>query len=210
MTYDIERPRTCGLGASHPARVALSDAKMRAFHPELFGIRGLVLDVYEGISQKFYAFTRTRIREWLYHGDARAAVVIRADPLLVAAYTDEMDCVAMLRFPGWIAEEYALRRGSRLLSANSYMIRKPERPLQPDLVDGPKSTRMFALLFPMIVDFLTDDLDGVARCKAEIGRDEWARAASLGDEYLKRPGCTARDGRPRYCGISKGEAIEFE
>ncbi len=210
MPYDIEHPRTCGGGASDPAKVTLSNDKLRRLHPELFGVRGLVKDVSEWVGQKFYAFTRTRLREWLYHGDSRAAVVVRADPLLVAAYTDEMDCVAMLRFPGWLAEEYALRRGSRLLTANTYMIRNAERPLQPDLVDGPESTFNHALFFPMIADFLTDDLDRIAGREAEIGRDEWARAARLGDEYLKRPGCTARDGRPLYCGISKGEVIEFE
>jgi hypothetical protein len=210
MPHDIERPRTCGGGASHPARVILSNDKLRKFHPELFGVRGCVKDVSEWVSQKFYAFTRTRIREWLYHGDSRAAVVVCADPLLVACYTDEMDCVVMLRFPDGLAEEYALREGSRLLSANAYMVRKPERALQPDLVDGPKSTFQHALIFPFITDFLSDDLDRIAQRKAEISRAEWSRAASLADAYLERPGCTARDGRPLYCGISKGEVIEFE
>lgn len=210
MPYDIESPRTCGGGASDPARVTLANDKLRRFHPELFGVRGVVRDVSEWISQRFYAFTRTRLREWIYHGDSRAAIVVWTDPLLVASYTDEMDCVVMLRFPEELVQEYALRRGSRLLSANSYMLRRPERPLQPDLIDGPRSTYQHALIFPMITDFLSDDLSRIAERKAEISREEWTRTASLADEYLKRPGCTARDGRPLYSGISKGEVIEFE
>ena len=38
--------------------------------------------------------------EHLEHGDSRAAIVISTDPeLLIAAYTDELDCIAMLRLP---------------------------------------------------------------------------------------------------------------
>ena len=38
----------------------------------------------------------------------RAAVVIAVKPLLIAAYTDELDCIAMLHFPEELAAEYAL------------------------------------------------------------------------------------------------------
>ena len=51
---------------------------------------------------------RTYLKEQLLHGDSRAAVVVSVDPLLlVAAYTDELDCVALLRFPdSEFVEEY--------------------------------------------------------------------------------------------------------
>jgi hypothetical protein len=199
MKLDTKRRRTCGGGASDPALVTLSMDKLRRVHPELCGIRGLMRDVADGIRMRFYGYTRLRLMEWLYHGDSRAALVVSTSPLLVAAYTDEMDCVAMLRFPDDLGADGSLRRGSRLLTANSYMWRTPERPLQPDLVDGPASTRNKAIVFPFICDFLSDDLDRITERKAQIKPAEWQRAATCAGEYLKRPGCTARDGRPLYC-----------
>ena len=40
--------------------------------------------------------------------------------ILIAAYTDELDCVAMLEFPKEPLREYSLSVGSRLLTVNVY------------------------------------------------------------------------------------------
>ena len=66
-----------------------------------------------------------RIAEHLEHGDSRAAIVVSTDPeLLIAAYTDELDCVAMLRLPKEpLVSKYSLLRGSRLLTVNTLQYR---------------------------------------------------------------------------------------
>ena len=43
------------------------------------------------------------------------------EPLVVAAYTDEMCAVALLRFPRWLCTERGLEVGARLLTANTYV-----------------------------------------------------------------------------------------
>ena len=64
-----------------------------------------------------------RIAEHLEHGDSRAAIVVSTYPaLLIAAYTDELACVAMLRLPKEpLVSKYSLLRGSRLLTVNTYV-----------------------------------------------------------------------------------------
>jgi hypothetical protein len=53
----------------------------------------------------------------LDRGDARAALVAAITPdVLVAAYTDELDCVAMLRFPQELVDIYDLEVGTRLIT----------------------------------------------------------------------------------------------
>src|SRR5262249_51250149 len=80
------------------------------------------LRTYPEILHRVLSFfpERIYIEEQLQHGDSRAAIVVCTAPLLVAAYSDELDCIAMLRFPNTFAEEYKLWVGSRLLTVNTY------------------------------------------------------------------------------------------
>ena len=56
----------------------------------------------------------------LFYGDTQPAVVVSTNPLLIAAYSDEMDAVVMLRFPNEFAEQYNLSVGTRLTTSNVY------------------------------------------------------------------------------------------
>jgi hypothetical protein len=124
--FALSPPKTCGGAASDPALVRLSHDKLRRLHPSLYGLRGLVRATLEYNLRGVFGYSRLRLREWVYHGDSRAAVVVSDLPLIVAAYTDELDCVALLRFP----DEYGLRVGARLLTANTYEWRDAKHPLQ--------------------------------------------------------------------------------
>src|SRR5581483_10306990 len=85
--------------ASDPAGLSLSDAKLRRLRPELYGWRRWVRE------KTGWAFPqRDYLAGHLLRGDARAAVVVSSEPLLVAAYSDELDAVAVLRFPAGLAE----------------------------------------------------------------------------------------------------------
>jgi hypothetical protein len=141
---------------------------------------------------------RIYIEEQLRCGDSRAAVVVSISPLLIAAYTDELDCIAMLRFPDDFAHQYRLQIGTRLLTVNCY---GNNSNYDPDLILGPLMIRRWTGFHPLIAEFLTDDYERVEARKKAITEDEWCRAQAMGTEYIKlRPG-VSRDGRPVYSSI---------
>ncbi len=148
----------------------------------------------------FVAFFRRvnvyeRVEDQLKHGDTRAAVVMRLQPLLVAAYTDELDCVTLLKFPQSLVREFDLSVGSRLLTCNYY---HAEDELPADMKPGSGDTGCWTNFHPIIADFLSDDQDQIERRKREIAEDEWARCNDMGKGYLRHFGEWARDGNPLF------------
>ena len=152
----------------------------------------------------FERFTAWRIRrhgiiltelldEHLQMGDSRAAVVISVRPLRVAAYTDELDCVAMLRFPRHLVRTHRLKPGSRLLTVNTYTM---EGRGARDLVPGPRTTHRYPDFFPLIAEFYSDDRDKIEARKLRIDEEEWDRCWQMGKEYYRRLPNLARDGSP--------------
>lgn len=180
--------------ASEPGNVRLSHAKLREFHSYLYEPSGL----YRLLSRlsPWQQFWLTRHEEHLRYGDSRAAVVVCVHPLLVAAYTDELDCVAILRFDPALVARYALRDGTKLLTVNTYTY--GDVPVC-DLESSPGSYGRYANFAPLIAEFLSDDDARIAERKAEISEAEWTRAEQLGRDHLRRHGHRARDGRPMLC-----------
>lgn len=134
-----------------------------------------------------------RIDEHLRLGDSRAAVVINCSPLLVAAYTDELDCVALLRFPVHFVDQFHLDVGTRLLTVNTYGTRAA---VAADLIPGSGDQLRWQYFYPLIAEFLSDDSERIATRKAQITEAEWERCFALGRDYVRaRPG-VARDGSP--------------
>jgi len=182
--------------ASNPGGVTLSPIKLTALYPDFFTPIGRLKRLL-GFFGNNYVSSVGQMDSHLRLGDSRAAVVISVSPLLVAAYTDEFDCVAMLKFPEPLVALYGLKRGAPLLTVNTYM-RGPRR-LVADLIEGPGSLGNWHNFMPFIADFLSDDIERIEQRKREISREEWERAMILGVEYLRaRPG-KARDGRPMKC-----------
>jgi hypothetical protein len=181
--------------ASDPVNVRLARVKLRRLCPELFESRGNLIAWLDRLigSRAAVIFP---IADQLSHGDSRAAVVVSVAPLLIAAYTDEMDCIAMLRFPDDLACEYDLHVRDRLLTVNRYIL---DGPPAPDLEHGRLSYNHFSNFQPIIADFLTDDLDRLRQRKRRIGEDEWVRTWVLGQRYVEEFGNQARDGRPPFC-----------
>ncbi len=179
--------------ASEPGNVRLSDDKLRSLCPELYGWRGILHSLVWLLV--YHAHVRTRIHEHLMEGDSRAALVLATEPLLIAAYTDELDCVALLRFPNEFVPQHSLEAGTRLLTINVY---RPLRPLgtAKDLTLGASSYGRYGNFEPLIAEFLSDDRERIEWRKSEIAESEWKRAALLGEQYVARHGQQARDGRP--------------
>ena len=181
--------------ASDPGGIRLSHAKLRRFHPELYEPKGL-WRWFGGLSptQKFWL---TRKTEHLLHGDSRAALVVSVQPLLVAAYTDELDCIALLHFPQELVSEYGLQVWTRLLTVNLYAA--GTKPVA-DLENGPASYHRYSNFDPLIAEFVSDDFPRIEYRKAEIAEAEWQRTAALAHAYFAKHGPLARDGRPMHSG----------
>ena len=170
--------------ASDPGKVKLAPGRLSLFP------RPLRERLVAWLGEDRFA---ARISEHLTVGDSRAAVVVSMSPLLVAAYTDELDCVVVLSFPEPFAQRFKLAVGDRLLTVNTYA---PGQNVFPDLTPGPASFRRYENFYPLIADFLSDDAARIDARKAAIDEAEWQRCVTLAREYLAlRPGLR-RDGSP--------------
>lgn len=181
--------------ASNPGLIRLSHAKLKRLCPEFFAFGIDPIAWFDQIAGE-RAIRIFAVADQLIHGDSRAAVVMSVSPLLVAAYTDELDCIAMLHFPDEFVSEHNLRVRSRLLTVNRYF--RYGR-LPGDLENGPLSYNRYPNFQPFIADFLSNDTDRILSRKAKVREDEWIRAWVLGKRYLAKFGNRARDGSPSYC-----------
>lgn len=186
--------------AGDPGALPLSRRKLGRFHPELLSWWRWRLGALTG-KHPFGAGDRgymlAHVEEHLLYGDSRAAVVVGLRPLRVAAYTDELDCTALLAFPDALADEYRLKVGGRLLTVNTYA--SIEQGVASDLAPGEGDRGRWGNFAPYIAEFLTDQIDRVEARKAEISPDEWSRTEFLGRRMASEPGVKPRDGRPLYC-----------
>ena len=172
--------------ASDPIPVVLSPALFSRFYEDL----GLLtrLRFVAQISQEVLA-------EHVQRGDSRAAMVVRVEPeVVVAAYTDELDCVVMLRFPDWVREVYPLRVGAKLLTINTYMW--ISEGMARDLTPGPRFTNQYGDFYPVIAEFVGQNLDVIEARKSQIADDEWLRTIKLAKNVLEKNDCLTRDGNP--------------
>jgi hypothetical protein len=138
------------------------------------------------------------LSEQLAQGDSNPAVVVQLSPLLVAAYSPDLDCVVLLKFEAWVAQEYKLEVGSQLITVNAYMERSMGVPA--DVKPGPNDDGQFGAFIPIIADFVTDDVETLDTRRAQINEEEWSRVRELGEEALARKPLLVRDGRPTACG----------
>jgi hypothetical protein len=178
-------PAPFGL-AGNAAMLALSEDRLRKVQPQLF-------DTAQWSREDERAKWLRDIRHTLGRGDSRAAMVVDAANAIVASYTDELDCVVLLKFDPALALAHDWRDGTRLVSANSYLDR--DNGVAPDLRPGPGDEGRWGNLWPLIADLLTDDAAGLAARKATIAEAEWNRAWDLGRRALANNDIP-RDGRP--------------
>jgi hypothetical protein len=183
--------------ASDPARLRLSDARLRRLCPSLYLTGGL-----GGFFRCFFGDglgKREFIRDMVAHGDCRAAVVLKSDPLLVASYCDDSDAVCVLEFQPDEVGVAEFKVGDRLLTVlNSLVIDRPARAgeVAADLVQGERANPRYINFWPLIAEFVSDDSEEIERRKTTIPDSEYARCRSLGEEHLRRLPGRVRDGRP--------------
>ena len=179
--------------ASDRVAINLSDAKLQKLQPDLYGPQSQSFKLPCGKTFLDAAATRRMLAEHLSFGDSRAALVVSEHPLLVAAYTDEQDTVFLLEFPQFLAEEYPLHIGYRLLTINTYA---RGQKLAPDITLGSKSLGRWINCYPIIADFLSTDDALIDRRKQAISPEEWQRTADMAKAQMSKRNYILRDGRP--------------
>ena len=187
--------------ASHPGAATLSLERLALFHPYL-----ATGDATAHPEDAAFFATLGResglraLTEHLAYGDCRAAVVAAVTPdlLLIAAYSDDFDaCVFLLAGPATthaLSRQHHLVCGSRLITCNTYLPPSDDHHhrIQDDIAVGRLATGCpWSGVWPVIVDFLTDDERRLSALHAGISSREWNRATELA--FADHPGgLTAR------------------
>jgi len=177
--------------ATIPGGVSVSTKKLKMMRPDLYGLKGLV--------NIWGWYEKRHIKEHLLYGATEPAIVMSKKPFVVAAYTEDIDCVALLKFPDEYAEMYNLDIKSRLISINTY---GAEQTFQDDILPGQNCDNTWTSFSQYIVDFLTDDIDVLISHKEQMDNDLWEYVYNLVLEYQVRHPNTWRDGRPYFAAIS--------
>ncbi|NUP05507.1 MAG: hypothetical protein HOW73_05555 [Polyangiaceae bacterium] len=171
--------------ADHPGGVELSLEKLRILEPQLFTDGTFKCSPTCDVDHPA-AEMRERIAEHLEVGDSRAAIVVSVAHLVVAAYSDDLDTVALVRFPPALVAKYGLSVGSRLLTVNTYGQVEAHGQLlyAADIVPGPRRVR-WSNFSPFIADFLSDDTDWIESRKRDIPPEEWDTAQARAAERFQ-------------------------
>ncbi|MGH7283094.1 MAG: hypothetical protein ACRELY_16335 [Polyangiaceae bacterium] len=122
-----------------------------------------------------------------------ALVVSTTPDVLVAAYTDELDAIVLLRFDAIWAQLLHLVANLRLLTINTY---GRTSFVSPDLKEGPRSLQRWTNVFPIIAETLSDDLLLIQQRKATLDSGLWQRAQELLLEMRRADRVSVRDGSP--------------
>lgn len=181
--------------ASNPGSLMINEAKLRRLRPDLFLPTGRLRRALHRLD-----LVDDEYHDLAYHvgkGDCQPAVVVSTEPLRVAAYSDELDCVAMLGFPVELVREYALEVRDSLISVNLYWTWEHcGGVVVPDLYPGKGAHGRYGNFDPVIGDFVSDSVREIDQHKKRFSKYERARAWELGQKYLKKHSRQVRDGRP--------------
>ncbi len=168
--------------AENQAKVKFSNKKYYSFRNKIFA----------KFSARFRAdMNYGYVSRALCFGDTQPAVVVSTDPLLIAAYSDEMDAVVMLRFLNEFAELYNLSAGTRLTTSTvySYGARVAE-----DIHVGENYSCQFADFIPIVQLFIGKNDDKIMQKTELFGENIWQTVSQKAEEYMRLyPDC-ARDG----------------
>lgn len=123
--------------------------------------------------------------------DANPAMVCSVKPLLVAAYSCDLDCAVLIRYPDEFVKRFNLQPKMRLLSVNSYDVEK-----MADCVPGPRNSGLWGAFQPRIANFLSDDVKAIQRRMNSFSQTQWERVYPCAVEYAKRFPHQARGSNP--------------
>ncbi len=162
-----------------------------------YAIRRLIFSKFgsfKKLGEKMRADMRIQeVAAYLLEGDIQPAVVVSADPFMIAAYSDEFDTVVMLEFPKELAEQYGLSKGSRLVTSNVYL-ESAGSGIASDIFPGPCCSRKYAEFVPVVQLFLCSDDEKAAARTSLFNEDHWRYIEKLAAEYVSAHPGLVRDG----------------
>lgn len=177
--------------ASHAGNLSLSKRRLELLEPEIAASESGVLGRLFDSKKRDAHFWKKRIPEHLSNGDSRAAILVQNSPLIVSAYSDEIDNVLFLAFPENVTTLSSLKPGDKLLTVNTYGFGDAV-----DCENGPAAYLRYGQFSPYIADVLSEDESRIESRKREIEAHEWERAEHCTEQWLAKRGTVARDGRP--------------
>ena len=130
--------------------------------------------------------------------DTQPAIVYSAAPLIISAYSDEMDAVIFLRYPDELAAAYGLKAGDRLVTACDYV--DNGKKVAADIFPGAGFTGFYSNMIPVVQLFFAGKKqilfaggDDEIRARVSIFDEErWKHVEKLTEEYALRG--ISRDG----------------
>jgi hypothetical protein len=175
------RPQLVGT-ASDSGGFSLDEEKLRALFPDF----------------EWTADQLGYLNEHLTRGDSRAAIVASVEPLVVSAYSDELDAVILVKFPDQLVKQYSLAVGDLLIASWTYPRFRPD---PRDIVQGGHNLGRHNNGVPIVADFFSNSLDKIKQRKEGVAREEWDRVLALTPVALKRAEGKYRTSFPLYVGI---------
>jgi hypothetical protein len=179
--------------AETPARVEIDPKLALRFQRQFYGCVGAPVGWLLGM---LGAGTELgRLSEHAQNGDCQPAVVIALNPVVVAAYADELDDVALLRFDEPFIAKLGLTVGNCLISANAYFD-QTGRTHASDIIEGERSHGRYVNFHPVILNFITRDGNLLEQLRSRIPQEAWERAYELGVKKLAAHPDRLRYGSP--------------
>ena len=134
---------------------------------------------------------KKNIQQRIYYGDTQPAVVISENPFIVAAYSDEMDAVVLLRFPVILAQKNNIKLYDKLVSVNCY---GKENRIAKDIFVGKNYLGNWTDFRPLIGDLLSDNNERINLHKHNIPDFIWEYVRKLGENYWREHKNLVRQG----------------
>lgn len=178
--------------ATDAINIDLDFEKLKFLMPDLFTIIGRLKYKFQHLGLDSYI---GRIEKHIRLGDSQGALVVDTNPLLIAAYNEDIDCVVMLRYKKEIQERYQFKVNDRLVCVNTF---GQLEELQPDLIPGENNTNIWNMVHPIVADLVSSSNQIINTRKQEIGDEGYTHIRALADEYLEKNKWVSRDGRPFY------------
>lgn len=166
-----------------------NQANVKFSYKKYYSFRNRINTKFSG---RFYSDMQIEnVMRVLLYGDTQPAVVVSTEPLLVAAYSDEMDAVVMLRFPSDFAAKYELVPGTCLTTSNFYF--GGDR-VASDIFVGERYLRRWVDFMPVVQLFLGKGDDKIRAKTGLFGEEVWSHVAEKAEEYLCEHPELCRDG----------------
>ena len=138
-------------------------------------IRDELLHV-KGFKKVYFNKQFNRLGGYLMNGDTQPAVVVSLSPLIISAYSDEMDGVLFLKFPDALADMYGLSVGARLVTSTIYI--PGNKPVK-DVYAGPYYMGNYCDFTPTVQLFMCDGEDSIRNRTSLFGEDVWKRGEEM-------------------------------